>query len=232
MLVTFFNGLQAARHAETNRLLQTMVSLLREPAAAKAALGFPLRRQTGLRSLIDTMASADAGIDLYLIDADGIVVFSSDQASVGTTAPARWTQPPARPTDQWTIDSPRETVAAAPIAAPRSAPLGTAVARTGGRNLVLGTVSSLMQSVRISALFLVLSGLLTASGVIIAMRPLTIAVQRMAADYRQAAAAIRGRLRLPAEGRQAGLDMVATLLTQLQRIEDLAMAADRRRDGP
>ena len=232
VLVTFFNGLQAARHAETARLLGTMVTLLHEPAAAKAAHGIPLRNQAALRTLIDTMSGTGAGVDLYLIDPDGIIVFSSDQGSVGSIAPARWTQPPGRRTDQWTIDSPRETVVAAPIAAPQSVPLGTAVARTGGRNLVLGTFANLMLSVRISTLFLALSGLLTVCGVIIALGPLTDAVRMMTADYRQAAAAIRGRLRFPADGRRSGLDMVASLLARLERIEDQAMAADRRRDGP
>lgn len=227
VLFAFFNGLQAARQAEVGRQLTGMVSMVLEPAAAKAALGFPLGHQANLQALIDDMTETETGVDLYLIDPDGVIVLSSDQGAVGTVAPAHWTRPPSPRQRRWIAGDTEETTAAAAITDPLAAPVGTVVAHASRQKRVLGTFSTLILSLKTSALFLALSGAMTVAGVILAVRPLTAVIRRMSADYRKMGAAIRGRLPLPPVHRQPGLEMVAALLAQLQRIEDQAVAADR-----
>jgi hypothetical protein len=227
VLLGFFNSIQQARHAEIEHTLQTLVSIVLEPASARAALGIPLRYQTKLQREVTDLAGRVHDADLYIVDPSGIIVFSSNKTRVGGTAPAPWLKPPEPGRTHWVADIGGDTIVAARVANFMAQNTGTIVAMASRRSAAMDALVTLAPAAAVSVLFITLMGLLVTTGTILSTRPLTGHLQRIAERYGLAAAAMLRGTAIDTEAAPAGIAMTAAIQNEFAKIHAEAESLDR-----
>lgn len=227
-LLAFFNGLQETRQAEVVRQLQTMVTRVQGPAAARAALGFPIEFDSRFQTLIDGLSESakQVGGAIYIVDAQGDVVFSSDQSMVGAAAPAAWTAPNEGGGANWIRTTADETLVGAPITNGFSAKVGMIVARSLHKNLAVDVVSALRMPAAVAVLFLLLAAVQALFAVLLVSRPLVIAFGDMVERYQTATAGAQAGGISDLVGATSGIKAASEALAAMARIEEEGRGVD------
>lgn len=187
-LLAFFNGIEVARHAQTEQRLHTLLARVSGPVAASGALGFPLEYQSDLQGLVDALVvKGGRDEDIYILDADGTVLFASNQSAIGSPAPEPWF---ARRGDAaggaagtWVTGTPDETIVGTDVLNEFSARVGMIVVRASREGVMLDVFSTLRTTVGVSVVFLALVGVVAFLGVSLATRGLSDKLRSLTERY-------------------------------------------------
>lgn len=226
VLLGFFNALVNVRQDEVKREVASTVSRAVDVASAKVALGLSLRLHLDLQKQLGTLAEVNSGLDLFLLNPDGTILFSSDQSMTGSEIPATWIDT-AQPGGQVVVrEINGETIGVAQIINGQSATVAYVVVRADSGHLLIEAVSALVSPAKVTALFLIVVLVLAGVGVRLAVQELGANVGTIAEGYRKAAT--NARLNLPFDDlpETPGIAAASALLDNLKEIEAAGKAAD------
>lgn len=186
-LLALTNVLNNVRHHEAESQLETMVGRVLGQASSRAALGYPLEFQAELQQLIDEMVlTARRGADIYILDADGVVIFASEHVRVGAKAPQEWL-PDTEKEQRWARTTDSAIIYGAEIVNAFSARSGMVIARTLRTTLLAEVITAMRLPMTAAVAALVLAGILTMLGTTLAVRPIAQRIAIIEARYRAAA---------------------------------------------
>lgn len=181
VIVALFAALINIHTRQGMDLLETLVGRVVAPAAARTALGYPLDTQAPLQGLIESLAiSAKRNAEIYIVDADNIVMFSTDGESIGSPVPAAWQRNDAPADDYWQVLTDREMVVGRVLLTPLGTRAGAVIARGLRRDVLVDVVSATQRPVFIGFGTLALLALLALPAAGLALHPLGLRFGRMA----------------------------------------------------
>ena len=225
-LATFFATLEDVKTRLAVEQLRTLVNRVEGPAAARAALGYPLEYQADLQALVDSLGLAvKRSADIYIADAQGMVVFASEHERIGAAMPPAWMQA-AGGSDGWVAATATENVFGAGVVNAFGERTGTIVARALRRDVIVDVISAMRMPAIVAGLSLALAGVLAVVGTALATRAAARRYEASAEGLDRMAAAISAGKAPDAED-LAALPGVNDVLARVAAVEDEARRLDR-----
>lgn len=224
-LFAFHNAVSQAHTAEIADRLSAVANRVAGAAAERSAIGFPLALQNDLQRRIERLTAGDGGMQLYVVDPRGLVLFGSAQDLVGTTAPRSWFADTSG-TAAWSLANEDGVVVGAPILDAFGKANGVVVGRASRQDARIEVLAALRQTATVTALFLLLVAVLAALGT----RLLIDGAQRFVRAKTEFYAGLVRRLEEPGGNEPGDTSPVERTLTGLLARLDAAEAAAARID--
>lgn len=229
-LATFFATLEEVKTRLALDQLETLVNRVEGPAAARAALGYPLEYQADLQALVDSLSlSVKRGADIYILDAAGVVVFASEHERIGAAAPTEWlggAPGSAEVAGGWTRETAAENVVGAAVVNAFGERSGTVVARALRRDVIIEVISAMRLPVIVGGLALAVAAVLAVAGTALATRTAAARNAAAAEDLEAAAAAVSAG-KTPDAAVLKALPGLGDVLRRLRTVEEEVHRLDR-----
>lgn len=225
-LATFFATLENVKTRLAVEQLRTLVNRVEGPAAARAALGYPLEYQADLQALVESLSLAvKRSADIYITDAQGVVVFASEHERIGEPVPGAWLQG-TDSSDGWVAATAMENVFGARVVNAFGERSGTIVARALRRDVIVDVISAMRTPAIVAGLSLGLAGVLAVAGTALATRAAARRYEAGAEALDRLAAAVSAGKAPDAED-LAALPGVGDVLARVAAVEEEARRLDR-----
>ena len=227
VIVALFAALINIHTRQGVDLLETLVGRVVATAEARTALGYQIETQTPLQGLIESLSvSAKRTAEIYIVDADNVITFSTDGESIGSTMDAAWQHTDTGSADYWTVLTDREIVVGRSLVTPLGTLAGAVVARSLRRDVLVDVVSATQRPVLIGFAALALLAVLVVPAAGLALHPLRLRFGRMARLHAATAELVTAG-EVPNKSASPSDLAVTAVIVEMERLEAQAAKVDR-----